>query len=228
MSGEDDKIPENWPADREGTATGDGQSSSDSHTQEGPVQPTNSEVGSNEDNEDWTKSNSSDKSAIPERNSSRKWQDSDGTAKRNEPVGGTRSQKDADKKSENMVINDVSEPENEKIENSDPLLASIVSFFVPGVGNIINGQNERGMTIFILWAVWFFGIGVVGIGIFGFFISTILAVFTLGISTLLWFVLIGIFSLLEIGFHIIAAIDAYEQSDIVEKMTVPVNEIRSN
>jgi uncharacterized membrane protein len=101
------------------------------------------------------------------------------------------------------------------------LLAAIVSFFIPGVGNMINGQTERGLIILILWVVWL----VVGWGIGVFIIGGIVGVFTLGIGFLLIGLVVG---LIDFLIHILAAVDAYQGSKVVDNVTVKIDQVRGN
>lgn len=105
--------------------------------------------------------------------------------------------------------------------NEDAILAGLVSFLIPGLGNLINGQTDRGVIILVIWILWL----VVGWGIGLFVIGSIVGVLTLGIG----FVLIGlVVGLMEFLIHILAAVDAYRGSKVVDNVTGKVNEVRGN
>lgn len=105
--------------------------------------------------------------------------------------------------------------------NEDAVLAGLVSFLIPGLGNLINGQTDRGVVILVIWILWL----VVGWGIGLFVIGSIVGVFTLGIG----FVLIGlVVGLMEFLIHVLAAVDAYRGSQVVDNVTGKVNQVRGN
>lgn len=101
------------------------------------------------------------------------------------------------------------------------IAAAVVSFFVPGVGNMINGQVERGLIIFVIWVVWLivgWGFGVVIVG-------SIVGLLTLGIGFILIALVVG---LIEFLIHVLAAVDAYRGSKVVDNVTVKVDQVRGN
>jgi len=105
--------------------------------------------------------------------------------------------------------------------DTESILAAIVSFFVPGIGHLINGQTERGLIIFGIYVAWL----VVGWGIGFLLIGSILAIFTFGLSYLVLGPLVG---LVDFIFHVLAAVDAYRGSKVVDNVTVKVNQVRGN
>jgi hypothetical protein len=105
--------------------------------------------------------------------------------------------------------------------SNESLLAAVVSFFIPGVGNMINGQTERGIIILICWIVWL----VVGWGIGVFIVGGIVGLFTLGIGFLLIALVVG---LIDFLIHVLAAVDAYQGSKVVDNVTVKVDQVRGN
>lgn len=108
--------------------------------------------------------------------------------------------------------------------DEDALLAGLVSFFIPGVGNMITGDTDRGVIILVLWIVWL----VIGWGVIFLGLSFLLTAITLGLGIIL-VPLIGIVvGLVEFVIHVVAAIDAYRGSKVVDNVTGKVNQVRGN
>jgi uncharacterized membrane protein len=105
--------------------------------------------------------------------------------------------------------------------DEDAILAGLLSFLIPGVGNMINGQTSRGLIILILWVLWL----VVGWGVGVFLIGGIIGVLTLGIGFLLIGAVVG---LMEFLIHVLAAVDAYRGSKVVDNVTGKVNQVRGD
>lgn len=80
-------------------------------------------------------------------------------------------------------------------EEIDPTISAVASFFVPGLGHfLINDQAKRGVIVFLVAMVADF--------------------FIVVISTILTFILIGIFGFLLLPVvHIVAGYDAYNQAN---------------
>ena len=110
--------------------------------------------------------------------------------------------------------------EREGGSSEDSILAALVSFFIPGIGNMINGDTDRGLVIFVVWVVWL----VVAWGIGVFIIGGIIGLLTLGIGFLLIALIV---SVVEFLIHVLAAVDAYRQSEIVDNVTVKVDQVRN-
>lgn len=109
-------------------------------------------------------------------------------------------------------------------QDGDSLLAALISFVIPGLGNMLNGQIERGLIILVLWILWL----IVGWGIGFFLIGSFITLITLGIGVIFWMVIGLVVGAIEFAIHVVAAIDAYRQSELVDNVTVKVNEVRGN
>jgi hypothetical protein len=106
-------------------------------------------------------------------------------------------------------------------DGNDALIAGLISFFIPGVGNMINGQTERGAIILVLWIVWL----ILGWGIGVFIIGSIIGFITLGIGFLLVALVV---SVIEFLIHVLAALDAYRGTNVVDSVEGKVNQVRGN
>jgi len=105
--------------------------------------------------------------------------------------------------------------------DQDPMVAAIVSFIVPGVGNVISGNTDRGLVFLGIWITWL----VLGWGIGLFIFGTVIAFFTFGLG----FVLIGLLvSLVELVIHLVAAYDAYRGIQAIDGVAMKIHEIRGN
>jgi len=105
--------------------------------------------------------------------------------------------------------------------SNDDLIAALASFVIPGLGNILNDDTERGVIILAIWVGWL----VVGWG-FGLFIfGSIIGALTLGIGFVLVMLVV---SFVEFAIHAVAAVDAYRRSGVVDNVTGKVNDIRGN
>jgi hypothetical protein len=113
------------------------------------------------------------------------------------------------------------EPSQTSDDGNDALIAGIVSFFIPGVGNMINGQTERGAIILVIWIVWL----ILGWGIGVFIIGSIIGFLTLGIGFLLVALVV---SAIEFLIHVLAALDAYRGTNVVDSVEGKVNQVRGN
>ena len=113
--------------------------------------------------------------------------------------------------------------EREGGSSEDSILAALVSFFIPGIGNMINGDTDRGLVIFVVWVIWL----VVVWGIDFFIVGSIITVITLGFGIIIQGLLGLVLGLIELVVHIIAAIDAYRRSEIVDNVTVKVDQVRN-
>lgn len=113
--------------------------------------------------------------------------------------------------------------ERESGSSEDSMLAALVSFFIPGVGNMINGDTDRGLVIFVVWVVWL----VVAWGIGFFVIGSIITVITFGFGIIIQGLIGLVLGVAELAIHIIAAIDAYRRSEIVDNVTGKVDQVRS-
>ena len=100
--------------------------------------------------------------------------------------------------------------------------AAIVSFLLPGVGNMMNGDTDRGIVILVLWVVWL----VLAWGIGFFLIGGLITLVTFGLGGILWILIGLVLTPLELAIHVLAAVDAYQGSEIVDKVTVKVDEVR--
>jgi hypothetical protein len=80
-------------------------------------------------------------------------------------------------------------------EQADPTISAVASFFIPGLGHaLINDQMKRGIIVFLL------------AGVVDFLIILV--------STILAFIVIGVFGYLLLPVvHIVAAYDAYSQAN---------------
>jgi TM2 domain-containing membrane protein YozV len=56
--------------------------------------------------------------------------------------------------------------------DKSPVVALVLSLFIPGVGQFYNGDTKRGLLIFGIWLVSWFLLGA-GIGLIGFFVAYI-------------------------------------------------------
>lgn len=101
-------------------------------------------------------------------------------------------------------------------------LAAIVSFFIPGVGNMINGDTDRGVTILLLYIAW----TVLAWGIGFFLIGTAITVLTLGIGAIIQILIGLVLAPIDLAIHVLAAVDAYQRSEFVDKVTVKVDKLR--
>ena len=128
------------------------------------------------------------------------------------------------------VTDDESAPEADDKETTEvevarengSALAAIVSFIVPGLGHVVNGDNERGAIIFLVYMAWVF----LAWGIGFFLIGTFISVITLGLGFIVQILIALVLVPVDIIFHVVAAIDAYQRSDMVDKVTVKVDELR--
>jgi hypothetical protein len=113
--------------------------------------------------------------------------------------------------------------ERESGSSEDSILAALVSFFIPGIGNMINGDTDRGLVIFVVWVIWL----VVAWGIGFFVVGSIITVITFGFGIIIQGLIGLVLGLIELVIHIIAAIDAYRRSEIVDNVTVKVDQVRN-
>ena len=113
--------------------------------------------------------------------------------------------------------------EREGGSSEDSILAALVSFFIPGIGNVINGDTDRGLVIFVVWVVWL----IVAWGIGFFVVGSIITVITFGFGIIIQGLIGLVLGLIELVIHIIAAIDAYRRSEIVDNVTVKVDQVRN-
>lgn len=113
--------------------------------------------------------------------------------------------------------------EREGGSSEDSMLAALVSFFIPGIGNMMKGDTDRGLVIFVVWIIWL----VVAWGIGFFIIGSIITVITFGLGIIIQGLIGLVLGLVELAIHIIAAIDAYRRSEIVDNVTVKVDQVRN-
>jgi hypothetical protein len=98
---------------------------------------------------------------------------------------------------------------------TDPGLAGILSFLVPGVGNFYSGQTARGAVWLVAWLAWL----VVGWGAGGFIFGIILGLATYGLMFVLTFVVLVA---MELVLHAVAAYDGYNQAGKINDGAVQV------
>lgn len=100
-------------------------------------------------------------------------------------------------------------------DETDPALAGVLSFLVPGLGNVYNGQTGRGAVVLAIWAAWL----LLGWGLGGLIFGIFLGALTYGVM----FLLTG-FVLLVVEFvgHLFAAYDAYNQAEKINAGRVDV------
>lgn len=108
--------------------------------------------------------------------------------------------------------------------DEESLLAAIVSFILPGVGNMITGDTDRGVIIFVVWVVWL----IVAWGVGFFLVGTLFSVITLGLGFIVQLGIGLLLSVVELAIHVIAAIDAYRGSKVVDNVTGKVDQVRGN
>jgi len=135
----------------------------------------------------------------------------------NDPTVGTTQTTQTDQAVETTV-----ERNNGSAEDS--MLAAIVSFILPGVGNMINGDTDRGVIIFVVWVIWL----IVAWGVGFFLVGTLFSVITLGLGFIVQLGIGLLLSVVELAIHVVAAIDAYRGSEVVDNVTVKVDQVRGN
>lgn len=108
--------------------------------------------------------------------------------------------------------------------DEESLLAAIVSFLLPGVGNMITGDTDRGVIIFVVWVIWL----VVAWGVGFFLVGTLFSVITLGLGFIVQLGIGLLLSVVELAIHVVAAIDAYRGSKVVDNVTGRVDKVRGN
>ncbi|ARS91770.1 hypothetical protein B1756_09210 [Natrarchaeobaculum aegyptiacum] len=86
------------------------------------------------------------------------------------------------------------------------MVSAILSFFIPGVGNLYNGEMQRGAIVLVAWLV-------IGVGFWWFFVP-IVGTLTLGLGFLLY--------LLWPFVHIAAAYDGYNQANKINSGEITV------
>lgn len=82
-------------------------------------------------------------------------------------------------------------------------VSAVLSFLLPGVGQLYNGQVSRGAVVFIGWMVWEF-------------VAFVITTLTLGIFFLIWVPV-------ELFVHVVAAYDAYDQAEKINAGDVVVD-----
>lgn len=102
------------------------------------------------------------------------------------------------------------------------ILAAIASFFIPGVGNMINGDTERGGIVLAVYIAW----TVLAWGVIVFVIGSIITLVTFGLGAIIQALIAMVLLLPELAIHVVAALDAYQGSDIVDRVVDKVNEYR--
>lgn len=63
------------------------------------------------------------------------------------------------------------------VEEKSPIIAAILSWFIPGIGQIYAGQTKRGgvwLTIWIVYVIVAFVLSFIGVGLLLFFIEPLL------------------------------------------------------
>ncbi|MFB6162469.1 MAG: hypothetical protein ABEJ86_03385, partial [Halococcoides sp.] len=118
--------------------------------------------------------------------------------------------------------------------DSDSVLAAFVSFFIiPGLGHfLVDGKKDRGVAVLLFYLAWVFvGWRMIFFGsmIVLFVVGSILSIFTLGFGmliTLLWPIIALIISVGEVVIRSFAAIDAYQHSEYMDRVTGKVDEYR--
>lgn len=113
-------------------------------------------------------------------------------------------------------------------DSSESVAAALLSFVIPGAGNFLNGQSERGTMILVLWIAWLVVGWGIGLFVLGGILTFVISIFTFGIGALLWPILALVALIVEFVIHVIAAIDAYNQSEIVDRVTVRAENVRGN
>jgi len=82
-------------------------------------------------------------------------------------------------------------------------VSAVLSFLVPGLGQLYNGQVSRGAVVFVGWMVWEF-------------VAFVITTLTLGIFFLIWVPV-------ELFVHVVAAYDAYDQAEKINAGQVVVD-----
>ena len=82
-------------------------------------------------------------------------------------------------------------------------ISAVLSFLLPGVGQLYNGQVSRGAIVFVGWMIWEF-------------VAFIVTTLTLGIFFLIWVPV-------ELFVHVVAAYDAYDQAEKINAGDVVVD-----
>ena len=88
-------------------------------------------------------------------------------------------------------------------EEKESGVSAVLSFLLPGVGQLYNGQVSRGAIVFVGWMVWQF-------------LAFVLTTLTLGIFFLVW-------APVELFVHVVAAYDAYDQAEKINAGRVVVD-----
>lgn len=135
----------------------------------------------------------------------------------NDPTVGTTQTGQTDQAVETTV-------ERNNGASEDSLLAAIISFILPGIGNMINGDTDRGVIIFVVWVIWL----IVAWGVGFFLVGTLFSVITLGLGFIVQLGIGLLLSVVELAIHVVAAIDAYRGSEMVDNVTVKVDQVRGN
>jgi len=108
--------------------------------------------------------------------------------------------------------------------DEESLLAAIVSFILPGIGNMVNGDTDRGVIIFVVWVIWL----VVAWGVGFFLVGTLFSIITLGLGFIVQLGIGLLLGVVEFAIHVVAAIDAYRGSKVVDNVTGKVDQVRGN
>jgi RNA polymerase subunit RPABC4/transcription elongation factor Spt4 len=104
-------------------------------------------------------------------------------------------------------------------EEKDPAIAGLLSFLIPGAGNLFNGATKIGAIFLIGWILWI-GIGwFIAVPVLGFVLGLI-TIFIGGIGGLLAPVLVF---LVEVVIHVGAAYHAYGQAQKINAGTISVD-----
>ncbi|MCU4800959.1 zinc-ribbon domain-containing protein [Halobacteria archaeon HArc-gm2] len=82
-------------------------------------------------------------------------------------------------------------------------VSAVLSFLLPGVGQLYNGQVSRGAIVFVGWMVWEF-------------VAFVVTTLTLGIFFLVW-------APVELFVHVVAAYDAYDQAEKINAGRIVVD-----
>lgn len=91
-------------------------------------------------------------------------------------------------------------------DDVNPIISAILSFIIPGVGNLYNGEMQRGAIILVAWLV-------IGVGFWWLFLPFI-TILTAGFGGLLSF----LWPLVHIG----AAYDGYNQANKINSGEITV------
>jgi len=86
----------------------------------------------------------------------------------------------------------------------NPILSAVLSFFLPGLGQLYNGQTTRAVATFVVWVAW------LGAIVFGWLLITLL---TGGLAL----VAVIVLPVIDAVYHGIAAVDAYVQAGKVNR-----------